>query len=371
MKNILFIVENLRGGGAEKVLLTLLRHFDYQQYDITLCVAYPEGTYLNVIPPSVKIIFLYDKCHSFCRKAFRYYKRYRFSWMLRHQLCKKIGKDYDVIISFLEGRALVLHSLLKDRGRKHITWVHCDLSTYHWTKAAFFSFVQEQKCYQQMDRIVFVSHAAQEGFQKMFVNSVPQLCIYNPIDIANIQSLALEHTVSKRAFTVTAIGTINKVKAIDKLIYAARKFRDLDMPICFQIIGEEDKGQELQSLCKKMGVYDQFFFLGFQSNPYPYLKASDLYVSTSLSEGFSLTICEAMSLGIPVIATPTAGAVEVLEQGEYGLLVTHDEDSIFRGIKKMYEDQNLRETYARKALQRVERFRVEGVMAEIVQLLNN
>ena len=370
-KEILFIIENLRGGGAEKVLLDLLRRFDYTHYHVSLHVAYPEGVYKNDIPKEVELIFLYKKNHTFCRKAFRYYKRYGgFSYMLRYQLQKRIKNSYDVIVSFLEGRALLLHSLIRDKGGMNITWVHSDLSTYHWTMAAFPSLSAEKKCYATMDKIVFVSHQAMNSFSNMFALSVPATCIYNIIDTKHIQALAAKEEISYPCFTVTTMGTLNRVKAFEKLVYVAKRFSDAGYSIHFQIIGEGDKEEQLKKLCHDLKVQAQVHFLGFMNNPYPYLKSSDMYVSTSLSEGFSLVIGEAMGLGVPVAATRTAGATELLDEGRCGVLTEHDEEDIYKGIKMLVDDERLRSEYAEKALRRSEIFAVDKIMQQIYGLFN-
>lgn len=370
-KRILFILENLRGGGAEKVLLDLLKRFDYIQYHVTLLVAYPEGVYKNDIPKEVEIVYLYKENHTFCRKAFRYYKRYGgFSYMLKYQLQKRVKGSYDVIISFLEGRALLLHSLIKDKGKMNITWVHCDLSTYHWTTAAFPNLSAEKACYAAMDKIVFVSHQAMDGFSKVFNLPVPSTCIYNIIDTEYINALAEKEKITYPCFTVTSMGTLNKVKAFDKLVYVAKRFCDAGSPIHFQIIGEGDSEKQLRKLSEELGVQHMFRFLGFLSNPYPYLKSSDLYVSTSLSEGFSLAIGEAMCLGVPVVATRTAGATELLDGGVCGVLTDFDDEAIYNGIKALVDDEVLRQRFAESALRRSGLFAADEAMQQVYGLFD-
>lgn len=369
-KNILFIIENLRGGGAEKALIDLLERFDYTRYDVSLCVGYLEGIYQNNIPEKVKLITLYQANHSFCRKAFRYYKRYHFSYMLKYQLRKKVTESYDVIISFLEGRSLLLHNLIRCQGKINITWVHCDLLNYHWTASAFPDIQSEKNCYTHMDKVVFVSQRAMQNFFEKFQMFVPSVCIYNIVDINHIQRLAADEKVEHSCFTVTSIGTLNSVKAFDRIIRIAKRFQEESYHIRFQIIGEGGEEKLLKKQCCELGVQDTVFFLDFMNNPYPYLKESDIYVSTSRSEGFSLVICEAMCLGIPVVATPTAGAIELLDGGEYGVLVGHDDDSIYQGIKKLINDKQLRQLYAEKATFRSDIFNAEEVMRKVYKLFN-
>lgn len=370
-KRILFILENLRGGGAEKVLLDLLRRFDYTHYHVSLLVAYPEGTYKNDVPKEVELVYLYNKNHTFCRKAFRYYKRYGgFSYMLKYQLQKRVKDSYDVVISFLEGRSLLLHSLIRDKGRINITWVHCDLSTYHWTTAAFPDLSSEKACYAAMDKLVFVSHQAMDGFSRVFNLTVPTTYIYNIIDTEHIRALAEKEEIAYPCFTVTSMGTLNRVKAFDKLVHVAKRFCDAGYSIHFQVIGEGDSEKQLGKLCEELGVQHLFCFSGFMNNPYPYLKGSDIYVSTSLSEGFSLAIGEAMCLRVPVVATRTAGATELLDEGRCGILTEFDDEAIYNGIKALVDDEELRKRYAEKALQRSEIFGADVIMQQVYSLFD-
>ena len=94
---------------------------------------------------------------------------------------------------------------------------------------------------------------------------------------------------------------------------------------------------------------DTVFLLGFQKNPYPYLKASDIFVSVSFLEGLPLVVCEALCLGKPILATNVSGTAELLDYSKYGMLVDSDDDSIYNGLKEMIGNESLRTSYAQKA----------------------
>ena len=74
---------------------------------------------------------------------------------------------------------------------------------------------------------------------------------------------------------------------------------------------------------------------GFQSNPYSYMKRSDLYVCSSYVEGFSTVVSEAVILGIPVVTTESSGMREILGDSEYGLITENSDESLYQGMKKM------------------------------------
>ena len=72
MKDVLFIMESLDGGGAEKALIEYLKNFDYTRYRVSLCLLFYQGLYLKDIPENVTVIPLYTQNNSFRRKSFRY-----------------------------------------------------------------------------------------------------------------------------------------------------------------------------------------------------------------------------------------------------------------------------------------------------------
>lgn len=111
-------------------------------------------------------------------------------------------------------------------------------------------------------------------------------------------------------------------------------------------------------------------FLGFQEIHTPILKESDIFISTSISEGFSLVICEALVLGIPIVATNTAGALELLEGGEYGVITEQNDLSIYVALKKYITDETLRTEYHKKSLLRANIFEVQSVMSRFMKLFN-
>lgn len=143
MKDILFIMDSLAGGGAEKALVELLKNFDYTRYRISLCILFYQGIYLSDIPANVKVIPLYIRNNSFRRKSFRYYRKYHNSWLMSFQIRRKIQQHYDTIISFMEGWPLLFHSFVINRADRNVTWVHCDLLN-NPTSGCFNSLNQEK-----------------------------------------------------------------------------------------------------------------------------------------------------------------------------------------------------------------------------------
>lgn len=372
MKKILFLMPDLEGGGAERALINLLWAFDYTRYEVTLCLMYRRGVYLDMVPAQVHTIYLFKNERSFFfRKAWKRYMKYNKLWSLSFLIKCRLQRRYDVIISYLEGSAAFWHNLVMDRGQKHISWVHVDMLKYHSSHDAYRDHEKDEELfYQKMDQLVFVSRIAMDNFAKIYDLDVPKRCLYNIISKEDIcQKASMGGASENTVFTIIAIGSLLEVKGFDRLIRVAGMLKKDGFSFCVQIVGRGEKEKELKCLTHELKVEEEVRFLGFQANPYPYLKESDLFVSTSVSEGLPLVICEALVLGIPVVATETAGAIELLGNGEYGLLTEHGDLSIYEGIKRLANDKQLREEYRKKALVRAELFDIDENMKKIYELI--
>lgn len=370
MKKILFMANSLGGGGAEKALIDLLHHFDYSRYNVSLCLVFNEGCYLQDVPPEVKVFSLYEREWNFAhRKSLKLYRKHGIRALLQLRARWKIRKHYDAIISFIEGDALLFHDLVRDRAGRNIAWVHCDLRLFHWTQKTFRSDSDEERAYSHMDTVVFCSRITKESFEWMYRVSVPKTYIYNIIDSASIRRAADSQDVPHDELTVTAVGSLSEVKCHDRLIRVARMFKDAGYRLRFQIVGAGAMEDQLKRLRDELGLQDSFRFLGFQKPPYPFLKASDIFVSTSRSEAASLVICEAMVLGIPMVTTHTSAAEEFLEENRYGIVTGHSDAEIFEGLRRMVDDETLRAHYREQSLRRAELFSAEQTMRQIEALL--
>lgn len=364
-------MSDLEGGGAEKALISLLKEFDYTKYKVSLCLLFRHGVYLDEIPSQVNTIFLFKSERSFFfRKAWKQYLKYNKSGALSLFIRMRLRKHYDVIISYLEGHPVFWHNLILERGGKNISWIHSDMAKYHLSHNCFFYGESDEKqCYSKMDKIVFVSEEAMNNFKKLYDITTPRCFLYNIINSDTIYHLASLNTARQKVLTITAIGSLLEVKGYDRLIRVAKMLQEDGCSFCIQILGQGEREQELRRLACRLGVEAQIKFLGFQKNPYPYLHESDIFVSISHSEGLSLVICEALILGVPVVATRTAGALELLGEGKYGLIAEQNDFSIYVNIKKMIVSEPLRREYRIQGLLRASAFDVKKTMEHFYNII--
>lgn len=366
--NLLIISGPLGGGGAERVLMDFLNNLDYSKYNVDLCLMVNQGILLSEIPKNVSIITLWEKYTLYYKIAYRFSKWFKNNFLFKRIIKQKLTKKYDIEISFLEGMPLKLHALMETKAKK-ITWVHCDLYNFHYTNHQF-SKGEELAAYNKMDIIVCVSDDALQAFEKRFPTcTTSREVIYNPIDINRILQLADEgKTDEKQVFTIITVGRLTPPKKIDRIIRLASRFKKEDIKAHFQILGDGELKEELLALRKELEVEDRVEFTGFVKNPYPYIKNVDMMLMCSGFEGFGLVICEAMCLGIPVISTKTAGPTEIIDNDKYGLLCEHDDEAIYLAVKKMMNDEELKDRYIIAGQERAKDFSVEKMMTRFDEL---
>lgn len=375
MKNrILFIHSNLGGGGAENALIEVLNHLDYNRYDVTLFLLYRVGDFIDRVPPQVH--FKYEQFGRFFagRKG-----RMAIRWGLRNMLLRYCAKQvfahekYDTIVSFMESGPAKFHSYILDKGKRNVSWVHCDLLNNHYTTQFFLRFKQEKKFYSSMDEVVFVSEDAKKNFGKLF-GMVKGKVIYNIIDRWAIceRANAASNVPKHRAFTFINVGSLKEVKRQDRIIETAALLKSCGYDAEFWLLGKGIWEERLKAQAASLGVADNVRFLGFHSNPYPYIAAADAFLMTSDSEGFPLVVAEAMCLGKAIISTRITGPMEMLDNGRCGILTGFSPEEIADAAASLIEDPKLLSSYQHLAYERsISYFDVNGVMAQIHDVIGN
>lgn len=220
---------------------------------------------------------------------------------------------------------------------------------------------------------MFVSHSAKEGFLKLFgTDFQPQLHVkYNPIigDLIRKKGNELLKDEAKpldKPLLVTS-GRLVGQKGYDRLLNVCHRLNQEQFNYELWILGDGWSRSELEEQIQR----DQLTnvkLLGFKENPYQYIKQGDLFVCSSVNEGFSLVIAEAMMLGLPIISTDCAGPNELLDFGEYGLLVDNSEEGLYEGLKNLLSTPSLLQEYREKSKDRVSFFDAQHCINEIEEL---
>jgi glycosyltransferase involved in cell wall biosynthesis len=166
------------------------------------------------------------------------------------------------------------------------------------------------------------------------------------------------------------VGSLFPVKGFDRLIRAAKILRDKGYDFKVDILGRGSEEENLNKLVNELGIADNIVFHGFVSNPYPYMKAGEVFVMSSVSEALPTVLCEAMILGRPVVVTNCSGCRELVDMGKYGLMAEQDDEDLAAKMEIFLQDKKQLENYATLSKQRSGIFDTEQVMSKYREILN-
>lgn len=372
----MFLIESLAGGGAEKVLVTLLKHLDKTKFDITLCCVTRIGKYLDDLPSSVRFLYLLPNPDSLSGISLFLYKiKYHLIYKIPPKWAYRlfVPKGNDVEVAFLEGSATrILSGSTNSRARK-LAWVHSDMKSFHWTASLYRNKEEEEAVYSAFDQIVTVSVSSRRVFQQELSGvRIPVRVLYNPVDREEIlRQAAVEADVPEKkdaAFRIVSIGRLVPPKAFDRLLRIYRRLTGEGFRLELWILGDGPQRGMLQDDLVQNGLSDKVVLWGFQNNPYCFLAKCDLFVCSSLTEGFSTAATEAIILGIPIVTTACSGMDELLSGG-CGIITDNDEEALYLGVKRVLEDRALFFRMKKAAQARSLDFAVEKRIREIEHVL--
>ena len=353
MIKILFFIETLTGGGAEKVLRDLVNHMDQAKFDITVQTVWPCDASKYLVS-GIRYKSCYASKNEFNRLRYRAEAESGLAYRLH------VRDDYDIECAYLEmGPTKVLASSTNKKAKK-LAWVHCDLTRAVADPQAFAA--KTAPWYAKFDQVVCVSQNVKERFDELFQNRFDSTVLYNVIDDAAIREKArqpLPEGTEKRGFTVLSVGRLTAQKRFIRLLQAHRQLLDEGLRHDLRILGEGPERPMLEEYVAENHLQDTVIMPGFIENPYPFLREADLLACSSIFEGYSTFLTEGVILGKPIVTTEVSGARELLGDSEYGLITANDDEAFYRGLKQMLSDASLRERYARNARIRGDEFSAE------------
>ena len=391
MKKVLFVVHTLQVGGAEKVLVNLLKCIDKKKFDVTVLALVNDGVYVNDIKniKGVKYKYVFD---SFFKKSRSdgNHRHHKITvkvmsdiWKIYLRLMKRysgllyilsVREKYDVEIAFLEGKVSKFVSSSKNKKSTKVAWIHTDINNLN-NKKIFKNIEDEKKCYSKFDKIICVSNEVKERFSQRTGITNNIFVQTNPIDSQNIEEKMnepIEENLNNKGLVLCSVGRLVKEKGYDRLLEVHNKLIKEGIIHTLWIVGEGEKRKELEKYIEENNLKETVNLIGYSNNPYKYVKKADIFVSSSRVEGLSSAILEAAIIGKPIVATDCPGTEEILgNDGQAGLIVENNTEALYEGIKSLLDNISLMNKYKENILKRRERFDIQNVVKQIESIIDN
>lgn len=370
---VLLALPNLDGLGVQHDVRCLMKYWDRTRFDVKMMLHRREGDFASQFPETLESTEV-DKPWNSIPKAGVFLRVLGYATVFRRE-------RPDVVISFTpySNLACAIGRILSGRNFGLIVSEHAHVSASLRDPAAFRPGFR--RIYRKVFPFVYrrltdrVKGIAQESLDDLIDNFgvSPEMCrlIHNPIDIEEIRLKALE-AVDHPWFNdplgppvLVAVGRLEHQKRFDLLLTAFRQVREKN-PVRLALIG---KGQQLDQLVEKskeLGIADDVAWLGFQANPWRFMRRSAGLLMSSDWEGLPCVLSEAMCLGVPIVSTRCpSGPAEMLLEGAAGLLCRVDDAaSLAAGIESLLTDREAAMARAKIALENIYRFEPRSVVAQ-------
>jgi len=360
MTRILFYIEKFafKGaiGGAERALINLVNNMSHTKYDITVCTMYPEKE-AEQLAPHVQYKTLFSKKTKLNQLQYRFEMAFRLLYKLR------MKGNYDIECAYLECGSTKAISTSNNKKAKKLAWVHCDFSI-----AFGADFIK--KCspwYKQFDKVICVSEKAKQSFVEYFGTDVDSIVVHNVVDSEFIIEKASEKLpidLSKKELTLVCVGRLSNPKNPIRMLNVHKKLIENGIENELWWVGDGEQKNAVALKIQEWGLSNSFKLLGFQQNPYPFIREADLCVCSSNYEGYSTFVTESIVLGKPVVTTDCSGMREILGNSECGIITENSDESFYEGLLRVLSDDSVMKELNRQAQIRSKEFTIKTLIAE-------
>lgn len=357
MIKIAFLTISLKRGGAERTLSVISQNMNTFNHILILYkkeIGYKftnrvyELDNVNIKIPLISKVFRLIKRLFTLRKII---KKEKIDVLISSLVRPNILNIFFKLIGFFKGKTIIKEESIPSKHKK-----------YRRYELFLIKFL-----YRYADKIFVPSSGVKKDLIENF--SIPSnkiVIIPNPVDLKAINKLILENVdfpCKTDKLTVISAGRLTESKGFNYLIEAFYKVRE-KVESQLIILGDGELDVVLKELVKKLSLENDVHFLGWQENPYKFFKFADVFVLSSLHEGFGNVLVEAMACGLPVISFDCpSGPREIIGENEFGLLVPlKDVDALSEAIFKILTDSEIRDYYRRKSLERCKVFDVENII---------
>lgn len=380
-KSLLIVSHALELGGAERSLIGLLDALDPEVWNVELFLLRHEGELMDDIPAHIRLlpqipaytVLARPMKSTLCEghvllttarligkiAAARYAKRHHhtdsgvgleYSHKFTCPLMPPIApdKEYDLAISFLTPHYFVAR---KVRAKKKVAWIHTDYTTIQVNAPS------ETAMWSAYDHIASISDSVTKSFLTVFPslrdkiilieNILPERLVRQQADM-----FSAETEMPPEGIRLLSVGRFCYPKNFDNVPDICARLLEKGLDVHWYLIGFGPDEQLIRQKIQEAGMEDRVILLGKKENPYPYIKACDLYVQPSRYEGKAVTVREAQMLGKPVVITRYATSASQLEENVDGVIVPMDNPGCTEGIAALLQKPEAMHTLSTVCLRR-------------------
>ena len=380
-QKLLFIGIIMNSGGTETSFLSFVSSLDYEKYDVDLILAKNQGLFMPLIDKRVNIKFMpeygelfllsgrnafknlfetfvrknplsaFEIAPYFLKLIFNKKKKIETAIKLFIKMMDKIAPvegQYDAAIAYWGDRAMFYMVDKVPNAKKKIAWMHFD-----YVKAGD----KDDKIYldyfKKCDNIINVSASVDDALKAKFPEIADKCAVIENIQNAGlIRKRALEQESFPDAghfkgVRILTVGRIAGQKGLDMIPEILVKLKRDKYNLRWYILGEGDENikEQVINLAVKYGVSEMLIFLGTTTNPYPFMRDCDIYAQPSRFEGKPISVEEAKIIRCPIVCANYLSAREQLADGKYGLIAEIEPESLYKNIKELLDNSELRENF--------------------------
>ena len=340
MKKVVFFIDTMRRGGAERVMSILVNHFakfnDYEVYLVCL-LDYKIEYVLN---DNIKIIYISDKILGQSRNILTRIKSIKQKIKKSKEILDFINPD--LIVSFLPSSCFL--ALLNKGNRKVIISVRNDPRIEYKNLK---NKILMRLLYPKADGAVFQTLEAADYFKNIIKCS--NRVIKNPLD----ERFMFNNLRENKEKIIVTVGRLEEQKNQVLLIEAFKEFLDYEKDYQLLIYGEGREKGKLLSLVENLGLSNSVIFKGKVDDIQFEIKDATMFILTSNYEGMPNALIEAMALGLPCISTdcPCGGPREIITNMENGILIkVNDKKALVDNMIKISRSEKLQNKLSKNAV---------------------
>lgn len=353
---------DLGGGGAEKVLVNLVNNLSPEKYDITIRTIFGKGVNARYLKPHIHYSSALKnkpfRGFSVLQKLFS--PTYLYKWLIKD--------SYDIEIAYMQHVPTRILCGSNSSAKKY-AWVHIDGLHFR----VYRNLSEFKSAYRKFDGVAFVSKVAYNKFLADFGFDPRGRVVHNLNESSKIKESASEpiEVLLSKKINLCSVGRFTLQKGYERLIpILGRLNAEGYSQWHFYFLGTGERRKIYEQLLIKWNIADKCTFLGYQTNPYKFVSKMDLFVCSSLKEGYSTAVTESIIVGTPVLTTNCSGMDEILGDSGAGIIVPNNENALYNGLKDLLTHPEKIKEMKKNAEKRSEFFSTENAKKEFENFIS-